>query len=136
MGTAYKIRCVDLTKEDLGEKLDTAVTRLQTLLKWAAWLPELSSVLPSPLSSAAVLCCQGLGPGLGLGLHSCPLSQGFSCVVLSCAVISLVFLLCWLGFSSSTFFSLGASALSLCCAVELSQMQNQPSLSLLFCFLV
>lgn len=38
MGTAYKIRCVDLTKEDLGEKLDTAVTRLQTLLKWAAWL--------------------------------------------------------------------------------------------------
>ena len=62
METAYKIRCVDLTTEDLGEKLDTAVTSLQTLLKWAAWLPELSSVLPSPCP--LLLCCVARDSGL------------------------------------------------------------------------
>lgn len=133
MGTAYKIRCMDLIKEDLGEKLDMAVARLQTLLKWAAWLPELSSGLPS----RSVLCCCAVLPGTRAWLRT-QLTWPSSApgLQLGCAVVSLMFLLCWLGFLSLTFFSLGASALSLCCAVELSQMQNQPSLSLLFCFLV
>lgn len=32
VGTSYKIRCVDLTKEHLGEELEMAVTNMQTLL--------------------------------------------------------------------------------------------------------
>lgn len=62
------------------------------------------------------------------------LGQGANCAALFCAVVDLH--VCWLGVVRLTLFSLGASALLLCCAVELSQMQNQPSLSLLFCFLV
>lgn len=62
------------------------------------------------------------------------LGQGASCAALVLCSHRLACLLAWDGVFD--LFSLGASALLLCCAVELSQMQNQPSLSLLFCFLV
>lgn len=61
MGTAYKMRCVDLTKENLGEKLDMVVTPLQTLLavgRTAAWLGFVLPALPPP--------CRTVLPGSSL----------------------------------------------------------------------
>lgn len=63
MGTAYKIRCMDLIKEDLGEKLDMAVAVCRRLLKWAAWLPELESP-GSPLALSLLLRCVARDSGL------------------------------------------------------------------------
>lgn len=134
MRTAYKIRCVDLPRR-IGERNQTWQPPVcRRSWRWTARLPGLSPSLLSrcPLPCGAVLP----GPRAWLGARPAAVSWArlsLCCVVLCCRKPRVFVVLAWALVSDS---SLGASALSLCCAVELSQTQSQPSLSLLFCFLV